>query len=63
MFWLRKKKAKELAEKEAIIDAIHKDTYKKIEEAAKSTLKLTQLFDEKSIAELIYKASGAERRK
>lgn len=63
MFWLRKKKAKELAEKEAIIDAIHKDTYKKIEEAAKSTRKLTLLFDEKSIAELIYKASGAERRK
>lgn len=62
MFWHRKRKAKELAEKEALIDAIHRDTYKKIEEAAKSTRKLTKLFDERSIAELIYKASGAGRR-
>lgn len=62
MFWRRKKKAQELAEKEALINAINKDTFKKIDEAAKSTKKLTKLFDERSIAELIYKASGAGRR-
>lgn len=62
-FLKRKKRDEEFARKEAEIQAIQEDTFKKIDEATQSAKKLGKLLEDKTIAEMIYNATGAGRRK
>lgn len=61
MFRFRRKiKATDI--KEAQIQAIRKDTFKKIDRSNKSTQKLINLLDAKGVTENIFEATGGKRR-
>lgn len=49
-------------DKEAEIQAIRKDTFKKIDKSNKSTKKLLVLLDSKRVTENIFDATGGNRR-
>lgn len=59
-FWRRKREAKD-AETEAQIQAIRKDTYKKVAEARDKLRSVNELLDD-DIAYRIYVATGGEGR-
>jgi hypothetical protein len=62
-FFHRKKREQQLRAKDAQVKAIHRDTLKKIGVAAKKTEKLNDLLEEnEGITELIFLATGGERR-
>jgi len=61
-FFKRKKRQAEFDRKDAEVQAIQELTFKKIDEATESIQKVGKLLEDKTIAEIIYKASGAARR-
>lgn len=63
MFRFGHKKAETTEAKEAQIQAIRKDTFKKIDKSNKSTQKLITLLETKGVTENIFEATGGERRR
>ena len=63
MFRFRRKKADTTDAKEAQIQAIREDTFKKIDKSNKSTKKLITLLESKRVTENIFDATGGKRRK
>lgn len=62
MFLFRRRAATDI-KKEAEIQAIRQDTFKKVDKANKSMDKLTDLLDNKSgVTELIFYATGGAKR-
>ena len=62
--WLfnRKQRKKRFKAQEAEIKAIHQETLSVVNETYEETHKANKLWEEKSVAEVIYKAAGLERR-
>lgn len=64
MWFFRKKKAEKRDKIEQEIAAIHKDTYAKIDRAAKETKKLNDFIERQpSVTEMWFIATGGRRRK
>ena len=63
-FLNRRKREKELADKEKQIQAIHRDTLKKIDDASRSNAKVNNFIEKNGgITEMIFLATGGGRRK
>lgn len=62
--WLfdRQKRQEQAQEREAVIQAIRKDTFNKIEEATEKTERVNKLLDDRGITYLLFLATGGGRR-
>ena len=62
MFFNKKKKDREMAEKERLIQSMREETFDKIDEAAAQTRKTTKLIDSMGITEAFMAATGVGRK-